>query len=71
MAATIALVADALDLLVSATQAAATIAPIIQQAQAEGRTSLSEAEWAQITGNDDSAEAALTAAIATAKLKGK
>jgi len=36
---------------------------LIQQAQANGQTELTPEQWAQITGNDDSAEAALTAAI--------
>lgn len=67
----IASVANAIDLLVAATQAAATIAPIIKAAQAAGQTMLTEEQWAQITGGDDSAEAALSAAIATAKALGK
>jgi hypothetical protein len=71
MAATMIAVADAIDLLVAATEAAATIAPIIQKAQAEGRTTLTPDEWTQITGDELSAEAALSAAIAAAKALGK
>jgi hypothetical protein len=71
MSAILPAVADALDLLVAAAQAAAQIVPIIKQAQAEGRTSLTADEWAQVTGSDDSAEAALSAACAAAKAKGQ
>jgi len=67
VSAVVAGVADALDILVSAAQAISTITPIIQQAQAQGRTTLTAEEWAQITGNETSAEAALSAAIAKAK----
>ena len=64
------LVADAIDLLVAATQAAATLAPMIQAAQAAGQTTLTAVQWATIVGNDDSAEKALSAAVAAAKLAG-
>lgn len=71
MSAVAAGIVDALDLLVAATQAAATIAPIVQAAQAAGQTTLTPDQWAAITGNETSAEAALTAAIAKAKAAGR
>lgn len=49
---------------------ASKIAALIQTAQAAGQTDLTSDQWAQITGADDSAEAALTAAIAAAKAAG-
>ena len=64
-------IADAIDLLVAASAAAARIAPIIQAAQAAGQTVLTKEQWDQITGADDSAEAELTKAIAAAKAIGK
>ena len=64
------LVADAIDLLVAATQAAATLAPMIQAAQASGATTITAAQWATVIGADDSAEAGLSAAVAAAKLAG-
>ena len=63
-------IAEAIALLVAATQAASTIAPIIQAAQAAGQTTLTPDQWAAITGADDSAEAQLSAAIAVAKAAG-
>lgn len=57
MVSTIVLVADALDLAVQAAQTIATVMPIIKQAQAEGRTTLTAAEWAIIKGNADAADA--------------
>lgn len=57
MAATLVAIADALDLLTSAAQTVATIAPILQRAHAEGRTTLTPAEWATITGDADAADA--------------
>lgn len=71
MSAVLPAVADALDLLVAAAQAVSQIAPIVKQAQAEGRTTLTADEWSQVTGADDSAEAALSTAIAAAKAKGQ
>jgi hypothetical protein len=70
-AGTAVLVADAIDLLVAATQTIAVLAPMVQAAQAAGRTTLTAAEWATIVGNDDSVEAALSAAVAAAKLAGR
>lgn len=67
MASTLIMVADGIDLLVSAAQAVATIGPIIQKAQAEGRTTLTADEWAQIVGQEDSAEQALSRAIEQAR----
>jgi hypothetical protein len=64
-------VSAAVDLLVALLQNAQTISQIIQEAQASGQIVLTPAQWAVITGNDDSAEAALSAAIAAAKAKGK
>lgn len=59
-------VSVAVDLLVALLNNASQIGQLIQQAQANGQTTLTADQWAQITGNDDSAEAALTAAIAKA-----
>lgn len=56
MASTLIAIADALDLLTSAATTIATIAPIVKQAQAEGRTTLTPAEWATITGGADAAD---------------
>lgn len=63
-------VSAAVDLLVALLQNAQSISQLIQTAQASGQTDLTAAQWATITGNDDSAEAALTAAIAAAKAAG-
>jgi hypothetical protein len=67
MAASIATAAEALQLLIAATQAASQIATVLQQIQASGATGLTADQWAAIVGNDDSAEAALSAAIAAAR----
>ena len=63
-------VSAAVDLLVALLQNAGAISQIIQEAQNAGQTTLTPAQWATITGNDDSAEAALSAAIAAAKAAG-
>lgn len=59
----------AVDLLVELLKNAGTISQLIQTAQANGQANLTPEQWAQIVGADASAEAALTAAIATAKGK--
>lgn len=64
-------VSAAIDLLVALLNNASSISQVIQAAQANGQTKLTAEQWAQITGNDDSAEAALSAAIAKAKAAGK
>jgi hypothetical protein len=64
-------VSAAIDLLVALISNAQQISQLIQTAQASGATTLTAAQWATITGDDDSAEAALTAAIAAAKAAGK
>jgi hypothetical protein len=56
MAATLVLVADALAVANAAAQTLATTLPIIQKAQAEGRTTLTADEWAQIKGDADAAD---------------
>ena len=61
----------AVDLLVALISNAQQISLLIQTAQSSGATTLTVAQWATITGNDDSAEAALAAAIAVAKATGK
>ncbi len=71
MAAILPTVANAIDLLLAATQAASQIAGVVQSAKAAGQTILTAEQWATITGNEDSAEAQLSAAIATAKAQGK
>ena len=64
-------VSAAIDLLVALLDNASQISQIIQEAQSSGQTTLTAEQWATITGNDDSAEAALSAAIAAAKAQGK
>jgi len=64
-------VSAAVDLVVALLQNATQISQLIQAAQAAGQTTLTAEQWATITGNDDSAETALTAAIAAAKQEGK
>lgn len=64
-------IADVIALLVAATQAASTLAPIIQAAQAAGQTTLTDAQWATILALDDTAEAQLAAAVKTAIAAGK
>jgi hypothetical protein len=64
-------VSAAIDLLVALIDNAQQISQLIQTAQASGQTTLTPAQWSQITGADNSAEAALTTAIAAAKAAGK
>lgn len=61
----------AVDLLVALLNNAQSIGAIIQTAQNENRTTLTDDEWKIIIGADDSAEAGVLAAIATAKAAGK
>ena len=65
------MITAAVDLLVALLANASTISQIIQSAQAAGQTDLTPAQWSQITGADDSAEAQLAAAIAAAKAAGR
>lgn len=60
-------VSAAVDLLVALLSNATQISTLIQTAQAAGRTTLTAEEWASVIGADNSAEAALVAAIAKAK----
>jgi len=64
-------VSAAIDLLVALLQNASQISQLIQTAQAAGQTDLTVEQWATITGADDSAMAALAAAIAAARAAGK
>lgn len=57
----------ALNFLSSILANAGTLSGLIQKANAEGRTELSEAEWAHIIANRDAAIASLDAHIAAAK----
>lgn len=57
MASTLIVIADALAVANAAAQTLATTLPIIQRAQAEGRTTLTAAEWAQIQGDANAADA--------------
>lgn len=61
----------AVDLLVALLNNAQSIGQIIQTAQSQNRTTLTDDEWKTIVGADDSAEANVLAAIATAKAAGK
>ena len=65
------MITAAVDLLVALLSNASTISQLIQSAQAAGQTELTAAQWATITGADDSAEAQLSAAIAAAKAAGR
>jgi hypothetical protein len=65
------MITAAVDLLVALLTNASQISQLIQSAQAAGQTELTPAQWATITGADDSAEAQLAAAIAAAKAAGK
>ena len=56
----------ALDLLNALLANAASISQLIQEAKTAGQTELTAAQWATIVGADDSAEAALQAAISAA-----
>jgi len=64
-------VAVAVDLLVELLKNASQISQLIQTAQANGQTTLTAEQWASIVSADDSAGAALIAAIANAKAQGK
>lgn len=64
-------VSAAIDLLLALINNAQQISQIIQTANANGQTMLTPEQWAVIVGNDDSAEAALNAAIIAAKAAGK
>jgi len=64
-------VAVAVDLLVELLKNAGQISQLIQTAQTNGQTNLTPEQWATIVGADDSASAALTAAIAAAKAQGR
>ena len=64
-------VSAAVDLLVALITNAQQISQLIQSAQANGQTNLTPEQWATVTGADDSAEAALVAAIAAAKAAGR
>lgn len=56
----------AVDLLTALLANASQISQLIQGATAAGQTELTAAQWASIIGADDSAEAALQAAITAA-----
>jgi hypothetical protein len=71
MAAVAADISAAVDLLVALINNAQQISTMIQAAQGAGQTTLTPDQWATIIGADNSAEASLTQAIATAKAAGK
>ena len=68
MAAAVGTVAAVADLLTALLANAGNISALISQATAAGRTTLTPEEWATVTGADDSAEAALQAALAKVKV---
>lgn len=57
----------AIELLTAILANASKIATLVQEATASGATTLTADQWSVITGNDDSAEAELKAAIDKAK----
>jgi uncharacterized protein YydD (DUF2326 family) len=66
-------VAQALSLMLTATTTAATaiaqaqsISAVVQRAQSEGRSTLTDAEWKEITDADDAARKTLQDAISKA-----
>lgn len=66
-------VAQALSLMLTATTTAATaiaqaqsISAVVQRAQSEGRSTLTDAEWKEITDADDAARKVLQDAISKA-----
>lgn len=64
-------VSVAVDLLVALLNNAMQISQLIQSAQANGQDALTVEQWAKVIGADDSAEAALTAAIDAARAAGR
>lgn len=67
MSTAIIVAADVLDALVSASQAIATLGPIYQRMQAEGRTVLTDAEYASISQTEATAAQNLLTAIKSAR----
>lgn len=63
-------VSVAVDLLVALLNNAAQISQLIQSAQSAGQTTLTTDQWATVIGADNSAEAALSAAIDAARAAG-
>lgn len=66
-------IAEAIAVLLQLTQTATNmmsqataVSALIQQANAQGRTTFTDAEWATIKGADDQARAALVAALTKA-----
>lgn len=71
MATPIVIVADVLDTLVAASQAIATLGPILKQMQADGRTHLTSDEWQTISSGEAGSARALLEAVQSAKSQGK
>lgn len=61
----------AISLVLALIDRASTISTLIQNAQASGRTTLTDAEWKQIQDDDNAASSDLQAAIDKAKAEGR
>jgi len=61
----------AISLVLALIDRASTISALIQNAQAAGRTTLTDEEWASIQAADDAASIALRGAIERAKTEGR
>lgn len=62
----VATIGAAVNLLASVAECAQVVSGLIQQASAEGRTTLTAEEWSAVTAAADKAHAGLTAALEAA-----
>lgn len=60
-----------LDTLIAASERVSTLLPVFQAMRAENRLQLTDSEWTVVLAADDTADARLEAAIATAKAEGR
>jgi hypothetical protein len=59
------------DLMIAGAQRYAALSSIYRQMRDEGRTELTEAEWAKVLEADDAADAKLATEVARAKAEGR
>lgn len=59
------------DLMIAASQRFAALSSIYRSMREEGRTELTDAEWAAVLEADDAADAKLAAEVAKAKAEGR